>query len=114
PRVQRDGHERQGDVQDLGRLAIEPGAVVLTRRIPVVQLHHHLDALLLAHRAHAEQLTDVDQPHAANLHVVPRQLVTAPDEHVVSAARDRKSTRLNSSHGSISYAVFCLKKKTYS
>src|SRR5438128_3992825 len=26
-------------------------------------------------------------------------------------ARDRKSTRLNSSHGSISYAVFCLKKK---
>src|SRR6266581_8023318 len=26
--------------------------------------------------------------------------------------RDRKSTRLNSSHPSISYAVFCLKKKT--
>src|SRR5207245_689363 len=29
------------------------------------------------------------------------------------AAQDRKSTRLNSSHGSISYAVFCLKKKNY-
>src|SRR5205809_2974330 len=28
-----------------------------------------------------------------------------------SASRDRKSTRLNSSHGYISYAVFCLKKK---
>src|SRR5207245_10749630 len=28
------------------------------------------------------------------------------------AGKDRKSTRLNSSHGSISYAVFCLKKKT--
>src|SRR3989449_5054076 len=27
--------------------------------------------------------------------------------------RDRKSTRLNSSHGYISYAVFCLKKKTH-
>src|SRR3989337_3203510 len=27
---------------------------------------------------------------------------------------DRKSTRLNSSHGSISYAVFCLKKKNSS
>src|SRR5207245_11336347 len=27
------------------------------------------------------------------------------------AGLDRKSTRLNSSHGSISYAVFCLKKK---
>src|SRR5256886_12641485 len=28
-----------------------------------------------------------------------------------TAARDRKSTRLNSSHSQISYAVFCLKKK---
>src|SRR5690348_18195405 len=28
-----------------------------------------------------------------------------------AAGRDRKSTRLNSSHPSISYAVFCLKKK---
>src|SRR5216684_6798216 len=28
-----------------------------------------------------------------------------------AARRDRKSTRLNSSHGYISYAVFCLKKK---
>src|SRR5215510_1926890 len=28
------------------------------------------------------------------------------------APRDRKSTRLNSSHVAISYAVFCLKKKT--
>src|SRR5947209_16929075 len=27
-------------------------------------------------------------------------------------AQDRKSTRLNSSHANISYAVFCLKKKT--
>src|SRR3712207_7754649 len=31
----------------------------------------------------------------------------APDGHVL----DRKSTRLNSSHANISYAVFCLKKK---
>src|SRR5689334_23861624 len=29
----------------------------------------------------------------------------------VAEAEDRKSTRLNSSHSSISYAVFCLKKK---
>src|SRR5256886_14301690 len=35
-----------------------------------------------------------------------------PDAHVVvGEARDRKSTRLNSSHSQISYAVFCLKKK---
>src|SRR6266496_6096007 len=32
-------------------------------------------------------------------------------EEVVAALRDRKSTRLNSSHVEISYAVFCLKKK---
>src|SRR2546421_1876925 len=30
-----------------------------------------------------------------------------------AAARDRKSTRLNSSHDQISYAVFCLKKKKF-
>src|SRR3712207_7160536 len=29
----------------------------------------------------------------------------------VTASQDRKSTRLNSSHANISYAVFCLKKK---
>src|SRR5256885_7572720 len=31
----------------------------------------------------------------------------------VASGEDRKSTRLNSSHLVISYAVFCLKKKTY-
>src|SRR2546422_7196598 len=48
---------------------------------------------------------------------------SAPKHHVVKSIVfsrihalirnvDRKSTRLNSSHGYISYAVFCLKKKT--
>src|SRR2546429_5144937 len=32
---------------------------------------------------------------------------------ILTNQRDRKSTRLNSSHGYISYAVFCLKKKKY-
>src|SRR3712207_7450600 len=32
-------------------------------------------------------------------------------ERPARRARDRKSTRLNSSHANISYAVFCLKKK---
>src|SRR3712207_7859933 len=31
--------------------------------------------------------------------------------HRAAGSRDRKSTRLNSSHANISYAVFCLKKK---
>src|SRR2546430_12591395 len=35
----------------------------------------------------------------------------APGLARLAGARDRKSTRLNSSHSQISYAVFCLKKK---
>src|SRR5688572_31516953 len=38
-------------------------------------------------------------------------LVRMPRELVEHALADRKSTRLNSSHSQISYAVFCLKKK---
>src|SRR5690625_3747630 len=38
--------------------------------------------------------------------------VFEPDYEAVAALSDRKSTRLNSSHVAISYAVFCLKKKT--
>src|SRR3712207_8668930 len=34
-----------------------------------------------------------------------------PHDAIVSLVEDRKSTRLNSSHPNISYAVFCLKKK---
>src|SRR5688572_31770375 len=36
-----------------------------------------------------------------------------PAAPVPGAPPDRKSTRLNSSHSQISYAVFCLKKKKY-
>src|SRR5438552_7485583 len=41
----------------------------------------------------------------------PRILNAGDDERRVRQLRDRKSTRLNSSHQIISYAVFCLKKK---
>src|SRR3712207_7462686 len=36
------------------------------------------------------------------------------DQRLAVEAQDRKSTRLNSSHANISYAVFCLKKKDLS
>src|SRR5438876_5530910 len=39
------------------------------------------------------------------------EFATRRFEEYLLAAQDRKSTRLNSSHPSISYAVFCLKKK---
>src|SRR3712207_8141081 len=43
---------------------------------------------------------------------VARRLTHARHLLCASVTRDRKSTRLNSSHANISYAVFCLKKKT--
>src|SRR2546429_7333359 len=44
---------------------------------------------------------------------VQKAMAAAARKHSVELldCRDRKSTRLNSSHGYISYAVFCLKKK---
>src|SRR5258708_35923315 len=41
----------------------------------------------------------------------PRQLATLGLDEIFEREADRKSTRLNSSHQIISYAVFCLKKK---
>src|SRR3712207_8791779 len=42
---------------------------------------------------------------------MPGPVAGAVQVTVPEGARDRKSTRLNSSHANISYAVFCLKKK---
>src|SRR6478672_8538045 len=47
----------------------------------------------------------------AQVAVVVRARVARADCPAPAADRDRKSTRLNSSHDQISYAVFCLKKK---
>src|SRR5699024_317749 len=52
-------------------------------------------------------------PDQRTLGQINNRLYTRQIAQVVSEElRDRKSTRLNSSHVSISYAVFCLKKKT--
>src|SRR3712207_7486517 len=58
--------------------------------------------LLPVHRARAARAGEL---HRAVQGRQARDLVAEP------AAPDRKSTRLNSSHANISYAVFCLKKK---
>src|SRR3712207_8183558 len=58
-----------------------------------------------------QRRTDVPWRHVVldhqHEHVVGVALQMAPD----GGELDRKSTRLNSSHANISYAVFCLKKK---
>src|SRR5688572_10200638 len=51
------------------------------------------------------------QCFAFNLLDVPGLFITAFNAIFLGGALDRKSTRLNSSHSQISYAVFCLKKK---
>src|SRR2546430_13601946 len=43
-----------------------------------------------------------------------KSIPIVPTRRILQPDKDRKSTRLNSSHSQISYAVFCLKKKTTS
>src|SRR2546429_1610632 len=56
-----------------------------------------------------EARKDYVEDHIRN--IAARGLRVALHQLVPRHAADRKSTRLNSSHGYISYAVFCLKKK---
>src|SRR5207245_11742763 len=49
--------------------------------------------------------------HGRGHRIMPTELNFRANVWGLKALGDRKSTRLNSSHGSISYAVFCLKKK---
>src|SRR5687768_18006380 len=49
--------------------------------------------------------------HAVNVNTVDEVPDSSWFTNRVGPLQDRKSTRLNSSHGYISYAVFCLKKK---
>src|SRR5205807_10525498 len=59
-------------------------------------------------RRHQERHTD-QRADATDQRAVEAQPL--PDSLAIGAGGDRKSTRLNSSHLVISYAVFCLKKK---
>src|SRR5258705_7330534 len=57
---------------------------------------------------HVEATKNVEPAREQRGHLCVRDLAV---EHFLESAKDRKSTRLNSSHLGISYAVFCLKKK---
>src|SRR2546422_8600203 len=60
----------------------------------------------------SEELAATVRTHRGLLRAeVARQAALGIDADYTAAQIDRKSTRLNSSHGYISYAVFCLKKK---
>src|SRR5689334_23810657 len=88
-----------------------------TTEIYTLSLHDALPILGLGQRG--RELAGVEQrrQHRAELGVVElgggilREVVEADLRERDVGGGDRKSTRLNSSHSSISYAVFCLKKK---
>src|SRR2546422_8625272 len=88
-----------------------------------IAVHHRLVEQLVCDLAERERPR---QPHPRSVelavHIVERTVAgesevmggargDRPEALHVVRHRDRKSTRLNSSHGYISYAVFCLKKK---
>src|SRR5256885_8442102 len=80
-----------------------------TTEIYTLSLH---DALPISRRAFLDRgLSSHRQGRRRSVRaVVPAPHRPAPGR-ALAAAQDRKSTRLNSSHLVISYAVFCLKKK---
>src|SRR5689334_23599417 len=73
-----------------------------TTEIYTLSLH---DALPISFRVSWTLAAD------ARWHGEPRAVALLGRMGTLNEERDRKSTRLNSSHSSISYAVFCLKKK---
>src|SRR3712207_7111474 len=70
---------------------------------------HARTRLALTCRCCPKHFSDPSSPEECG--IWPLSLVVS--RQIRSVIKDRKSTRLNSSHANISYAVFCLKKKKY-
>src|SRR5688572_32668005 len=81
-----------------------------TTEIYTLSLH---DALPISRETEAlgERVIELRQPPFFDFLEIDRELSRLASQ-VLRRIVDRKSTRLNSSHSQISYAVFCLKKKT--
>src|SRR5256885_9159586 len=79
-----------------------------TTEIYTLSLHDALPILAVGINA-VEQARSI--PRTKSFHAITEGFALFGD-HLNYALLDRKSTRLNSSHLVISYAVFCLKKKT--
>src|SRR2546427_7016621 len=80
-----------------------------TTEIYTLSLHDALPISLLA-AFRCQILLHDEAPDEATAHAMGLPFLTKA-ELLSQADVDRKSTRLNSSHSQISYAVFCLKKK---
>ena len=64
----------------------QAGTIGVLGGFPVLQLHHHLDTLLLPDGPDPKQGRNIDQPDPTNLHMMGRQLVSPPDQDVVAPA----------------------------
>src|SRR5256885_11622522 len=83
-----------------------------TTEIYTLSLHDALPIYLLVGIMQDREVVLRDRPRLGVAPLAPRMLVQGfPQEGIFAV--DRKSTRLNSSHLVISYAVFCLKKKQH-
>src|SRR3712207_8166623 len=80
----------------------------LSRRVRQLDEEARTQAKRRARNLVADALQRVAASHAAETTV---SIVELPSDDMKGRIIDRKSTRLNSSHANISYAVFCLKKK---
>src|SRR5437660_10530282 len=78
-------------------------------RVKVWRRLQDLGAVAVKNAVHALPMNEETQE---DFEWLLREIQEGGGEAFVCEARDRKSTRLNSSHVAISYAVFCLKKKT--
>src|SRR5258705_9898635 len=83
----------------------------MIRRPPRSTLFPYTTLFRSAPPAHRERATRHVTRRQRGLPGVGRHRGHDPGIREAGAGRDRKSTRLNSSHLGISYAVFCLKKK---
>src|SRR5687768_18252026 len=80
--------------------------------LPIFGRHDHVDSRVGAPQAGAAQVVVGQRERRVAQRVVDAVAVGVVRPHLrAGGLPDRKSTRLNSSHGYISYAVFCLKKK---
>src|SRR5438876_6767926 len=105
-------HQAIGMIETRGLVALVEGTDAMLKAAnvelvgPMTQVGNALvTAVVVGDVAAVKAATDAG---AQAIKAIKGDLVSV---HVIALIADRKSTRLNSSHPSISYAVFCLKKK---
>src|SRR3712207_7865296 len=95
------------------RLVIMEGGLIIAEGSPKELIAEHVSPQVLEFRAAPQELERLRPVVEDVADAVERtgEALVAYTADADALMEDRKSTRLNSSHANISYAVFCLKKK---